>query len=164
LGPHCLEHTHPQFYSRAKEGYNIVVAGNAFGCGSSRENAVGALLGCGVVCVIAKSFAFIYARNQPNLGLLGIVISDDSFYDAAKDGVEVMVDLDRCMVGVQGVEKEWGFQLGPMERELIEVGGLNSAFKKFGKTLFNVMCAPKGSVKSLSQKDESCGTVGELQW
>lgn len=46
FGAHCLEHTHPYFRSRVAEGY-IVVAGTAFGCGSSRENAVSALLGCG---------------------------------------------------------------------------------------------------------------------
>ena len=114
--------------------------------------------------MIAKSFAFIYARNQPNLGLLGIAISDESFYEAAKDGVEVIIDLARFVVRVDGVEQEWAFQLSSMERELIEVGGLNSAFKKFGKRLFNVMCAPKGSAPSVAQKDETCGTVGELQW
>lgn len=45
IGAHCLEHTHPSFRVRVKEGFNIVVAGKAFGCGSSREQAVSALLG-----------------------------------------------------------------------------------------------------------------------
>lgn len=44
-GEHCLEHTHPEFRQRVKDGFNIVVAGKAFGCGSSREQAVMALLG-----------------------------------------------------------------------------------------------------------------------
>lgn len=45
LGTHCLEFTHPAFRSRVAEGFNIVVAGKGFGCGSSREQAVLALLG-----------------------------------------------------------------------------------------------------------------------
>lgn len=45
IGAHCLENTHPNFRARVKEGFNIVVAGKAFGCGSSREQAVSALLG-----------------------------------------------------------------------------------------------------------------------
>lgn len=44
-GSHCLQYTHPEFRRRAKEGFNIVVAGKGFGCGSSREQAVMALLG-----------------------------------------------------------------------------------------------------------------------
>lgn len=44
-GSHCLEHTNPGFRQRAKDGFNIVVAEEAFGCGSSREQAVTALLG-----------------------------------------------------------------------------------------------------------------------
>lgn len=45
LGAHCLEYTHPDFRARVKEGFDVVVAGKAFGCGSSREQAVSALLG-----------------------------------------------------------------------------------------------------------------------
>ena len=44
-GQHCLQYTHPNFRQGVKEGFNIVVAGKAFGCGSSREEAVMALLG-----------------------------------------------------------------------------------------------------------------------
>jgi hypothetical protein len=45
MGSHCLEFTNPDFRNRVKQGYNVVVAGKAFGCGSSREQAVLALLG-----------------------------------------------------------------------------------------------------------------------
>jgi 3-isopropylmalate dehydratase small subunit len=44
-GLHCLQYTHPAFRQRAQEGFSIVVAGQAFGCGSSREQAVMTLLG-----------------------------------------------------------------------------------------------------------------------
>ena len=45
LGEHCLEYTHPDFRARVKAGFNVVVAGKGFGCGSSREAAVTALMG-----------------------------------------------------------------------------------------------------------------------
>jgi 3-isopropylmalate dehydratase small subunit len=45
LREHCLEYTHPEFRRRVKEGFNFVVAGKVFGCGSSRDVAVSALLG-----------------------------------------------------------------------------------------------------------------------
>jgi 3-isopropylmalate dehydratase small subunit len=96
----------------------VVVAGHAFGCGSSRENAVNALLGTGVICVIAKSFAFIYGRNQPNLGLLGITITDETFHEAAVEGANIEIDLDRFRVRIE--EREWSFEFSLMEKELIQ--------------------------------------------
>jgi 3-isopropylmalate dehydratase small subunit len=45
--------------NKVKEGFNIVVAGAGFGCGSSREEAPRALKGSGVLAVIAKSYAFV---------------------------------------------------------------------------------------------------------
>jgi 3-isopropylmalate dehydratase small subunit len=61
--------------------------------------AVSALVGCGIQCVIAKSFAFIYARNAPNLGLLGIVIEEEESHEAARDGEEIWVYLEWNKVG-----------------------------------------------------------------
>jgi 3-isopropylmalate dehydratase small subunit len=166
FGQHCLKHTHPGFRSRAAAGYNIVVAGQAFGCGSSREIAVSALLGCGIQAVIAKSFAFIYGRNAPNLGLLGIVIQEESFYEKARDGVEVEVDMEKSVVRVVGCDSEWPFEMSDMEKELIEIGGLTSAFRKFGKGLFDVLTMPKGkrAAGKVLGDEKGCGSVGDLQW
>ncbi|KAI1325847.1 aconitase iron-sulfur domain-containing protein [Xylariaceae sp. FL0255] len=92
LGKYCLKHTHPDFWRRVNEhGHNIVVAGKAFGCGSSRDVAVTALQGAGVRCVIARSFAFIYGRNQPNLGLLGFEMNDSRFWDLIADGQDIRI-------------------------------------------------------------------------
>lgn len=159
FGEHCLEHTHPIFRQRVKDGYNIVVAGDAFGCGSSRENAVSALRGAGVICVIAKSFAFIYGRNQPNLGLLGITITDPRFYEAAEEEADIEIDLEARQVRIG--DGEWGFVLSQMEKELIKAGGLTQAFEEFGKRLFEVMCAP---VKETVKQEEGCGNDEGLQW
>jgi 3-isopropylmalate dehydratase small subunit len=127
-------------------------------------------LGCGIQAVIAKSFAFIYGRNAPNLGLLGIVILDEGFYEKAKDGAEVEVDLGQGVVRLFSdggeVEGEWPFEMSDMEKELIEIGGLTSAFRRFGKGLFDVLTTPKGKRGSgkAVKDDKSCGTVGDLQW
>lgn len=130
----------PSFRALVASGHNIIVAGRAFGCGSSREVAVNALLGAGVQCVIARSFSFIYARNQPNVGLLGITITDERFFDLAEQGSEVAVDVEESCVWCAG--ERFGFRLSDMEKALIAAGGLTQAFRKFGKGLFGVMCKP----------------------
>ena len=117
--------------------------------------------------MIARSFAFIYGRNQPNLGLLGIAITDDSFYEAAGDGMEVLVDLVTKKVNVSGLEREWSFELSKMEKELIEAGGITQAFQKFGKKLFEVMCtATEGQIRTekAGEVESACGSTEELQW
>lgn len=67
LGEHCLEVVAPQFRTSVKPG-DILVAGDNFGCGSSREHAPVALKASGLSCVIAKSFARIFFRNSINIG------------------------------------------------------------------------------------------------
>jgi 3-isopropylmalate dehydratase small subunit len=112
--------------------------------------------------VIAKSFAFIYARNQPALGLLGVVISDPEFYETAAEGEEISIDLDKSIISVGG--KEFPFKLAQMERELIEAGGISEAFRKFGQMLFDVMCAPKAKPVNGSQLGGPNGPTGDLKW
>ena len=148
FGTYCLINTHPNFRAAVAAGQNIVVADEAFGCGSSRENAVTALQGAGVQCVIAKSFAFIYGRNQPNLGLLGITMTDARFFDAAQDGKGIRVDVENGVVEVEGTEEKFGFELSRMERQLNECGGLTEAFRKWGKGLWETLCAEKPGSKS----------------
>ncbi|KAK5996401.1 Putative aconitate hydratase [Cladobotryum mycophilum] len=160
LGEHCLEYTNPDFRSRIKEGFNVVVAGKAFGCGSSREQAVSALIGCGVQCVIAESFAFIYGRNQPSLGLLGICIDDQAFYTAATDGVDIDVNLNTRRVHVAG--REFPFQLSDMEIELVELGGITPAFTKFGKEVFDMICGNSKPVRKILP--ELSALNPEMQW
>ncbi|KAJ4858218.1 aconitase family (aconitate hydratase) domain-containing protein [Trichoderma breve] len=158
IGAHCLEYTNPEFRARAKEGFDVVVAGKAFGCGSSREQAVSALLGCGIKCVIAESFAFIYGRNQPSLGLLGFTMDDPAFFEAAVDSAEISIDLENNRIHIG--ETEFSFQLSTMERELVEAGGITPAFKKFGKQLFDMIC---GSTKDGRRAVEVGGQAAGMQ-
>ena len=75
LARYCMNDIRDDFYNAVDEG-DILVAGENFGCGSSREAAPIAILGCGISCVVAKSFSRIFYRNAINLGLLVIENSD----------------------------------------------------------------------------------------
>lgn len=68
LASHCMEDIDTSFAQNVKEG-DIIVAGENFGCGSSREHAPIALKASGISLVIAKSFARIFFRNAINIGL-----------------------------------------------------------------------------------------------
>jgi 3-isopropylmalate dehydratase small subunit len=168
-GQHCLKHTFPEFRGRAAGGQNIIVAGKAFGCGSSRECAVNALIGAGIKCVIARSFAFIYGRNQANLGLLGIVMDDEEFYRLAEDGRDISISLSERSIKLG--DRQWNFNVSKMELELIASGGVTPAFRRFGHKLFEAMCSParRPLTRDSNRNDVEnevldCGSRAELQW
>ena len=75
LASHCMEDIDKTFVTRVKAG-DIMVGGENFGCGSSREHAPVAIKASGISCVIAKSFARIFYRNAINIGLPAIVCKD----------------------------------------------------------------------------------------
>jgi 3-isopropylmalate/(R)-2-methylmalate dehydratase small subunit len=91
LARHALEDLDPSFASEARPG-DIVVAGNNFGCGSSREHAPIALKGAGVAAVVAASFARIFFRNAINTGLPILVCPEAR--EVTEKGDESSVDLD----------------------------------------------------------------------
>jgi 3-isopropylmalate/(R)-2-methylmalate dehydratase small subunit len=104
-----------------------IVAGPNFGCGSSRERAVWALMRFGIRCVIAPSFADIFRENAYQNGLLPVTVDEDRCAELARlleDGCDrlVTVDLERCVV--QGPEG-WtsGFSV-PAERRAALLEGL----------------------------------------
>ena len=68
LAKHCMEDIDSEFAGKVQEG-DIIVAGNNFGCGSSREHAPIAIKASGISCVIAPSFARIFYRNSLNTGM-----------------------------------------------------------------------------------------------
>lgn len=89
LGSHCMEILDRDFPKKVKPG-DIIIAGNNFGCGSSREHAPISIKGCGVSLVIAKSFARIFYRNAINIGL-PIIELDQA--DDINAGDELEADL-----------------------------------------------------------------------
>ena len=89
---HAFEYYDPSFKAACRANKeSIVVAGNNFGCGSSREQAVYAVKYNNVVAVVAQSFPDIFYRNALNNGLLPIQIGDTSKIDP---GDELLIDLD----------------------------------------------------------------------
>lgn len=134
LGTHCFQYVRPEFRQKAASGSCIVVAGVGFGSGSSREEAPRALLGCGIKAVIAKSYAYIYGRNQPNMALLGVIVKDSKFYDLALEDSLVQLDIPNRTVTVGS--ETFSFVLDPMEEVLISGGGVTSLYSKFGSSLF----------------------------
>jgi len=91
LALHCMEDLDPDFMKKRRPG-DIIVAGNNFGCGSSRENAPLAIKGAQISCVIAKSFARIFYRNSINIGLP--ILESPEAADAIAGGHDVEVDLE----------------------------------------------------------------------
>lgn len=121
LAKHCLEGYDEEFPSKIKEG-DILVAGENFGCGSSREHAPWAIKGAGIQCIIAKSFARIFFRNAINIGL-PIVECPEGL--EAEDGDEIEVDFEEGKVRNISKGKECKTQsFPPFLQEIIDAGGL----------------------------------------
>ena len=89
LGEIAFIEYRPKFGKGVKEG-DVIVAGNNFGCGSSREHSPVAIKAAGINAVIAKSFARIFFRNSINIGL-PLFVSEDA--DKIDDGDDVEVNV-----------------------------------------------------------------------
>lgn len=103
IAQHCLEAVRPDFASTVKPG-DVLVGGENFGIGSSREQAAEALRHLGVACVIARSFAGIFYRNAINLGLpvlvgrdLDAVAEGDACSFSLSTGELVLTDKNRTL-------------------------------------------------------------------
>lgn len=163
FGRYVLEHTHPEFRAQVAGGQQVVVAGKAFGVGSSRESAVSALKGAGVQAVIARSFAFIYSRNQPSLGLLGIVMEDEEFYALAKEGEEIGIDVGERKIEVGG--KTFAFKLSNMEYKLTVNEGIAQTYGRFGKKIWErlMLEEPEKGIEPVMEVTEAKGD-SRLNW
>jgi 3-isopropylmalate dehydratase small subunit len=123
LGARAFLHFRPEFVGRVQAGEDILVAGEGWGTGSSREHAVWALKGAGVRAVVAKSFAYIHKRNLVNEALPFLVVRDEAFYEAVRDGEAVEIDLAAATVTVGGCLFA-GIALPAALTEVIAHGGL----------------------------------------
>ncbi|MFH1613975.1 MAG: 3-isopropylmalate dehydratase small subunit [Planctomycetota bacterium] len=95
LAQHCMEDLDADFVKKVQPG-DVIVAGDDFGCGSSREHAVWAIRGVRVQTVIAKNFARIFYRNCINNGFY--IIESSEAADIIKDGDEVEIDYDKGII------------------------------------------------------------------
>ncbi len=121
LAKHVMEDADPEFVKKLQPG-DIIVAGENFGCGSSREHAPIALKAAGVAAVVAKSFARIFYRNAFNMGL---PIFEFKESDAIKEGDLISIDMEKGIIKDINNHKEYRFTpIPPFMQELLACGGL----------------------------------------
>ncbi|OQX74149.1 MAG: 3-isopropylmalate dehydratase [Campylobacteraceae bacterium 4484_4] len=121
LAKHVMEDADPEFSKNLKPG-DIIVAGENFGCGSSREHAPIALKAAGVSAVIAKSFARIFYRNAFNMGLPIFELKES---DQINEGDLVKIDMEEGTIEDLDTQKHFRFSpIPPFMQELIACGGL----------------------------------------
>lgn len=130
LAKHIMEDIDPGFAAKIIPGKSIIVAGNNFGMGSSREQAALVIKEAGIVAVLAKSFARIFYRNAFNIGLALIEtetqgISENDLLD---------IDLDDGIV--KDTTKNIKLAVKPLPvfmQQLLQEGGIISYYKKHGE-------------------------------
>ena len=128
LARHCMEDADPDFPDKVRPG-DIIVAGQNFGCGSSREHAPIALKAAGVACVIAGSFARIFYRNAFHMGLP--ILECPGAAGRIAEGDTVTVELDSGRIILAQASGELAAQpIPPFMRSLIDAGGLMNYVKK----------------------------------
>lgn len=120
MAQHALEDLDPTFASECQKG-DIVVGGENFGCGSSREQAPISIREAGASCIIAKSFARIFFRNAINAGLL--VITSADAVDAVEKGDTIEIDTEKGLILASGQTFNYP-PLAPEVAEILECGGL----------------------------------------
>lgn len=122
LAAHCMEDLDEDFVNKVEQG-DVIVAGDDFGCGSSREHAVWAIRGAGVQTVIARTFARIFYRNAINNGFY-LIESPDAI-EKISDGDELEIDYERGTIKNKTAGVDLAFQpLPDFALEIINDGGL----------------------------------------
>jgi 3-isopropylmalate/(R)-2-methylmalate dehydratase small subunit len=125
LGQHAFEMLGEGFPAKLR-GFDILVAGRNFGCGSAREQAATAIQGLGIKAVVACSFARTFYRNAINDGLP--IVECPGVYDAVSEGDEIRIDLAAGRIHHGG--REYGFpQMPESVRQILELGGLAAYLK-----------------------------------
>ena len=125
MKPYAFSPLRPDLASQIQPG-DMIVAGNNFGCGSSREQAPEVVKALGVSCVVAKSYARIFFRNAINNGLL--LIENQDLYDEVKEG-----DIAEVTPGKEIVVNGKSYEIASLPDNLLEIlaaGGLVKAMRK----------------------------------
>ena len=129
LASHCMEDIDKDFVSKVKPG-DIMVGGDNFGCGSSREHAPIAIKESGISCVIASSFARIFYRNSINIGLA--ILECDEARKKINAGDEVEVDFDNGII--KNITKNESYKAEPFPefiKNIINSNGLLNSIKNY---------------------------------
>jgi 3-isopropylmalate/(R)-2-methylmalate dehydratase small subunit len=128
LASHCFEDLDDSFPEKVKER-KVIVGGENFGCGSSREHAPLSIKASGVKAIIAPSFARIFYRNAINIGL-PVLVSADAAAEIS-DGDEVEIDLDKGHI--KDITTGSDYKMPPIPdfiQEVIASGGYINHTKK----------------------------------
>ena len=121
LAKHVMEDADPEFVKKMSVG-DVIVAGDNFGCGSSREHAPIALKAAGVAAIIAPTFARIFYRNSFNMGLPIFELEESA---EILEGHEISVDMNNGTITNKTTDKTYNFTPIPeFMQELIDAGGL----------------------------------------
>ena len=118
----------PGFAQEVRPG-DILVGGENFGCGSSREYAVAALVKLGVGAVVAKSFARIFFRNCVNLGIP--VLESSDAVELARDGDEVTLDAAAGLLRTPRGDARLR-PLPEFARQILAAGGVVAYLREHG--------------------------------
>src|SRR3989338_1200238 len=130
LSKHIMEDIDPGFAKKVVPGKSIIVAGKNFGMGSSREQAPLVIKECGIVAILAKTFARIFYRNSFNIGLA--LIETDT--DKIAEGDSLAINLEQGIV--KDITKSRELKIKPVPefmQEFLRAGGIVNYFKKHGK-------------------------------
>jgi len=122
LAAYCMEDIDTDFVNKVRDG-DFIIAGEDFGCGSSREHAVWAIRGARVAAVVAGSFARIFYRNAINCGFL--VVEVPGITEKINEGDEL--DIDARQGTINNITKNETYEFTPLPDfalEIIEAGGL----------------------------------------
>lgn len=117
----------PKFAKKVKMG-DFLIAGENFGCGSSRETAVFALKQCGLKAILAKSFARIFYRNCLNNGLLAIVVNTDDI----KMHDKLIIDVTNNVLANKTKKTTKKIIIPSIMKMLVEEGGIIPYLQKNG--------------------------------
>lgn len=123
----CFIEHRPEFAKNVKPG-DFIVAGENFGCGSSRETAVTSIRTCGIEAVVARSFARIFFRNALNQGLI-CATTDTSNIDEED---ELVLDIRRQVLVNRTKHEELPVKIPSMMLKLREEGGIIPFLQKHG--------------------------------
>jgi 3-isopropylmalate/(R)-2-methylmalate dehydratase small subunit len=128
LSQYLFEDIRPDFYKEIIPGKSILVAGENFGMGSSREQAPWVIKEAGISCIIAKSFARIFYRNAFNIGLP--LIETDTSTLAEADNI--LIDVDKGSITNTNTNAKIGFiPWNAFRKELVASGGIINYLNKY---------------------------------
>ena len=127
LADHCMEDIDKTFIARVQNG-DIMVGGENFGCGSSREHAPLAIKTAGIACVIAASFARIFYRNAINIGLP--ILECPAASRAIREGDTVSVNFDTGVITDETTGETFQAEpFPPFIQKIIRSGGLMASIQ-----------------------------------